>query len=160
MKVEIKDMPDLSVAYIRNIGPYKGDSKLFERLICKLCGWAGPRNLFGPQTKLLSVYYDNPDVTDEEKLRLDVCITVPEETMVNGEIGKQILPGGKCAVTRFELKESSEFEEAWDSLYNEWLPESGYQPDDRPPYELYMNDPNKHPEGLHIVDMCIPIKAL
>jgi AraC family transcriptional regulator len=42
----------------------------------------------------------------------------------------------------------------------DWLPDSGYQPDDRPCYELYHNDPKEHPENKCIVDICIPVKPL
>lgn len=43
--VEVRELPATTVAYIRHIGPYKGDSKLFERLFNKLFTWAGPRGL-------------------------------------------------------------------------------------------------------------------
>lgn len=41
-----------------------------------------------------------------------------------------------------------------------WLPESGYQCDDRPTFELCYNNYNEHPEKKHIIDICIPIKPL
>ena len=31
--------------------------------------------------------HDNPEITDEEKLRTSVCISVPENTEVGGEVG-------------------------------------------------------------------------
>ena len=40
------------------------------------------------------------------------------------------------------------------------LAESGYQPDDRPCFELYLNNPQEHPEGKHIVDIYAPVKPL
>ena len=40
------------------------------------------------------------------------------------------------------------------------MPESGFQLDDKPYYELYQNDPKQHPEGIHIVDICVPVKPL
>ncbi len=92
-------------------------------------------------------------------MRLDICLTVDEKTEVDGEVGKQELPGGKYAVAHFEIS-GDKYEEAWNSVYKDWLPESGYQPDNRPCYEIYLNDPKKHPEGLHIVDICIPVKPL
>lgn len=45
-------------------------------------------------------------------------------------------------------------------MYAGWSPESGYQPDDRPAFELYLNDPKEHPEGKHIVEICAPVKPL
>ncbi len=104
VNVEIKELPEMHVAYIRHIGPYKGNSALFENLFMKLCTWAGPRGLIRPnETQFMSIYHDAPEVTDEDRLRTDVCITVPEDTTVDGEIGKSTVPGGKYAVGHFEL---------------------------------------------------------
>ncbi len=159
-EVEVKDMPELNVAYVRHIGPYKGDSELFEGLFEKLMKWAGPRGLIQfPETQCLSVYHDNPEITDEDKLRTSVCMTVPKDTRVEGEIGQMRIPGGKFAVANFEIN-SNEFEDAWNTLMGGWMPESGYQPDDRLCYEICHNNPKEHPENKHIVDICVPVKPL
>ena len=158
--VEVKDMPEMHVAYVRHIGPYQGDTELFGRLFNKLCAWAGPRELLRfPETQMLCVYYDDPEVTDNAKLRTDVCITVPADTQVDGEIGKTKIPAGKYAVAHFEIN-PDQYQDAWDTVYGGWLPESGYQPDDGVCYELYLGDPKSHPEGKHTVDICIPVKPL
>ncbi len=159
-QVEVKDLPELDVAYVRHIGPYKGDNQLFDDLFTKLMTWAGPRGLLSsPDTKVLSVYHDNPEITDEDKLRVSACISVPADTAVDGEIGKMKIPGGKFAVAGFELN-PDEFEQAWTMVFGGWLPESGYQPDDRLSYEICHNDPKEHPENKHIVDICVPVKPL
>ena len=159
-KVDVMEIPDMVVAYIRHIGPYKGDTALFSDLFNRLFTWAGARNLLRfPETKVIAVYHDDPDLTDESKLRTSVCITVPEETPVDGEVGKMTVPGGRYAVGHFEI-DADEYEQAWNALYGSWLPGSGYQPDDRPPFELYLNDPNEHPEHKHIVDIYLPVKPL
>lgn len=69
------------------------------------------------------------------------------------------LDGGKFAVARFEL-DSKEFESAWDVLMGVWMPDSGYQPDDRLCYEINHNNPKQHPEGKHVVDICVPVRPL
>jgi AraC family transcriptional regulator len=88
-----------------------------------------------------------------------VCISVSKDTEVEGEVGKMTIPGGKYAMAHFEISEN-EYEDAWNAVYGNWLPESGFQPDDRPCFELYLNDPKEHPEHKHIVDICIPVKPL
>ena len=158
--VEVRDMPEMQVAYIRHIGPYKGDTALFGRLFQKLMTWAGPRGLLNFQeTKMLSVYHDSPDITDESKLRTDVCITVPKGTQVDGEIGMSTIPGGKYAIGHFEIS-VDQYEDAWNAVFGGWLPQSGYQCLGSPCYELCLNDPGQHPEGKHIVDICVPVKPL
>lgn len=156
MGVEVKEMPEMHVAYYRRVGSYSGVGEAFE----KLMRWAGPRGLIRfPETRMLGVYHDDPEITDPSRLRSSACITVPEGTEVNGEIGTMTVPGGKFAVGSFEITHE-QFTEAWDELMGRWLPESGYQPDDRPCYELYRNDPKNHPEGKFIVDICVPVKPL
>jgi len=160
IQIEVKDVPEKHIAYVRHIGPYKGDADLFENLFNKLMKWAAPRDLLQfPKTQMISVYYDDPEITDEEKLRVDASITIPKETEVEGGIGKTTVPGGKYAVGHFEIG-ADEYEQAWKMIYGEWLPQSGFQPDDRPSFELYLNDPKEHPENKHIVDIYVPVKPI
>ncbi len=160
LQVEVKDIEPMHVAYVRHIGPYKGDSKLFEGLFNKLFTWAGPRGLIQPpKTKILSVYHDSPEITDEDKLRTSICITVPKGTPTEGEVGSMDIPGGKYAFAHFEI-DADGYQEAWDSVFRVWLPDSGYQPDDRPSFELCHNNPKEHPEGKHIIDICVPVKPM
>ncbi len=109
--VDIKDLPKMTVAYVRHIGPYKGNEQLFEGLWNRLFAWAGPRQLIGADTKSLCIYHDDPNVTSEDKHRVSVCITVPSETEVNGEVGKMELDAARYAVARFELT-ARDFESA------------------------------------------------
>jgi AraC family transcriptional regulator len=158
-EVEVRQHPDLRVAYVRHTGPYQENSALFDDLFARLFKWAGPRQLCTPESWVLAVYHDDPAVTKEDKLRVSVCLTVPHGTPAGGEIGTMVVPGGKFAVARFELK-GDEYQAAWDSVCGGWLPDSGYQPDDRLCYEHYLNDPKTHPEGKCVVDICVPVKPL
>lgn len=159
-QVAVKQMPEMTVAYVRHIGPYKGNVDLFQKLMSQLMQWAGPRGLINfPESKMLTIYYDDPELTPDDKLRLDVCLTVPPDTKVAGEIGKATIKAGKYAIAHFEI-DTDQFQDAWDALCAGWLPESGYQPDDGPCYELYYNDPNEHPRKKHILDICLPVRPL
>ncbi len=154
--VEVKQMPEWNVVYARHIGAYNKVGEAFERVF----KWAGPRGLVRfPETKSLAVYHDSPEVTDPSKLRSDACLTVPPGTKVDGEIGTMKIPGGLFAVAHVEI-EVTQFGEAWDKLIGEWMPKSGYQPDDRLCYEVYLNDPDAHPEKKWIVDICEPVRPL
>jgi AraC family transcriptional regulator len=154
--VEVKQMPEWNVVYARHIGAYNKIGGAFERVF----KWAGPRGLVRfPETKSLAVYHDSPEVTDPSKLRSDACLTVPPGTKVDGEIGTMKIPGGLFAVAHVEI-EVTQFGEAWDKLIGEWMPKSGYQPDDRLCYEVYLNDPDAHPEKKWIVDICEPVRPL
>lgn len=130
------------------------------KAVQKILRWAGPRGLLRfPETQLLGVYHDNPEVTPHSKRRCSACITIPKETRVEGEVGKMTVPGGLFAVAHVEISQD-EYGAAWDKLMGEWLPESGYQPDDRLCYEVYLNDPDQHPQHKHIVEICEQIRPL
>jgi AraC family transcriptional regulator len=159
-EITVKDVPEFQVAYIRHIGPYAGNPALFQGLMARIMAWAGPRGLIRfPETRLLTIYHDDPSITDPNKLHIDVCISVPKGTPTEGEIGTMVIPGGKNAIARFEIS-SDQFGDAWNAVYGEWMRGSGYEPDDRPCYELSLNDPRQHPEGKHIIEIYAPVKPL
>ncbi|MBU1239155.1 AraC family transcriptional regulator [Myxococcota bacterium] len=161
VNVELMEMEESTVAYVRHVGPYAGDAGLFERLIGRICAWAGPRGLLNfPETKIIAVYHDSPEITDESKLRTSICVNVPPDTVVTDDVGKMTLAGGKYAVGHFTVKELSDYPRAWNTMFGLWLPESGFEPADSPCFELYKNNPREHPEGLCFMDICIPVKPL
>lgn len=154
-KVEIKEMPELNVVYCRHTGQFNQIGKAYE----KLMKWAGPRGLLKfPETKTITVYHDDPTITAIEQVRQSACITVDADVKVDGEIGKMKLGSGKYAVGHFEIDEKG-FEKAWNTMCL-WFTESGYQPRDGHPYELYYNSPEEDAQHRFVLDICIPVKTL
>lgn len=158
-RVEVKSVPEMYVAYLRHIGPYAGDNALFGRLFGQLFSWAGPRGLIGADTKVVSIYQDDPEITDENRLRVDVAITVPVGTPADGEIGTRTIPAGTYAVGHFEIL-PHQYSEIWQTMMGLWLPESGYQCSDGPCLEMYLNEPGDSPDATHIVELYVPVKPL
>jgi AraC family transcriptional regulator len=158
-QVTVENVPSMTVAYVRHVGPYAGDPGLFERLFGKLMTWAGPRGLLGPDAKMLTIYHDNPEITDAEKLRISCSVTVPVGTKSEGEVGIVEIPAGKYARASFELL-THEYPGAWDWFMSQWMPSSGYQCGDGSCYELYSKECSQNPEGKCIVDIVMPVKPL
>jgi AraC family transcriptional regulator len=48
----------------------------------------------------------------------------------------------------------------WQRLMSEWFPDSGYQPDDRPCFEIYRETEAEFNAGKYVVDICEPVKPL
>ncbi|MBN2738763.1 MAG: AraC family transcriptional regulator [Spirochaetales bacterium] len=158
-KVSVITLPPWKLAYVRYIGPYKGDTRLFQKLWEKLAHWAMPRGLFShPESQFLALYYDNPEVTAEDKLKVNVCVTLHEDIETSGEIGKMDLPGGLYAKTRF-LCGPEDYSKAWGWLYGTWLPLCGYIPDERMAFEWFSKEKTEQ-RGKQLVDICLPVKAL
>lgn len=157
--ISVSELGEMTLAYVRYIGPYKGNSDLFQRLNQQLMSWAYPRGLVNyPETKNITVYHDDPGITEEDKLRISVGITVPGDTEVSGQIGKMTLAKGQYVMARFEIG-VTQFQDAWNCLCG-WFSTSGYQPADGPSFEIYYNDPREHPEHKFILDICMPVKPL
>jgi len=152
--IEVKEMPEMDLIYCRHVGQFDQIGQVYE----KLFKWAGPRGLINQDTKTITVYHDDPKVTDIEKVRQSAGIVVNSDVKPEGEFGKLTVPKAKYAVGRFEI-DVTEFEQAWNTMCI-WVSESGYQPSDENPYELYYNDPEDHPENKFELDICIPVKPL
>jgi AraC family transcriptional regulator len=163
--VDVVEKPELTVAYVRHTGPYFGDSELFQRLFQKLYAWAAPRNLIkSGETETIIIYHDDPSTVEPEKLRVSCCITVPDGTDVEGEVGTMKIEAGRYAEAHFTLN-AMQFGGAWNWVFGVWLPESGYQPDDKLCYERYPDPaPDSESSGeeppMFNVDICVPVKPL
>ncbi|WP_342304596.1 GyrI-like domain-containing protein [Methanolobus sp. ZRKC5] len=157
-EAKITELEERTVAYVSFVGNYMGNVEVFEKLFTKLCGWAGPKQLMGPETLFLSAYYDDPGVTPPEELKLDVCMTISDDVEVEGEVKKQKLPGGKYVVMRAELAGTEEYGPAWEKIVD-WLIQNNLEIDiSRASYEIYLNSPEEHPENHHILDICMSVK--
>lgn len=101
-------------------------------------------------------YIDKDISLEEDKLRMSVCLPVPPETPVDGEIGKMELVGGRFLIARFMIA-PHKMPQTWEWIYGSWFPDSGYQPADALPYEVYPEPPE---DGKLTIDICVPLKPL
>lgn len=158
--VEQKDLPDLHVAYIRHRGSFAGDSRLFLILHKKLLKWAITTNLTNyPQTKDLIIYHDSLDITEEERLRISVGITIPQKITGGGEIGCLTIKKATYLVSRFEVR-NNEYSQAWKEVFSVILPQKELQPDDGYCFEQYPPNCYNKDKKTTIVDIYVPIKRL
>jgi AraC family transcriptional regulator len=159
LEVQVRRLVPRTIAYLRHVGPYKGDTALFRRLFERLFAWAEPRGLMSPDMQYLSLMQDNPNLTPAAKQRLEVALVVPTGTAPYGEIGIKTLEGGIYATARVYVS-IEEYAAQWEALVGDWLPGSGYQPDHRPALEFYLNNPDTNPERKYRVEICLPVKPL
>jgi len=154
--VTVKEFPPMNVVYIRYTGQYQGNADLFQRLWNELLHWAGPRDLVKPDTMFLALYHDDPELTDDNLLRVSIGLTVKEDIELSGNVGLMKLNGGKYACAQFRLG-PKDYGEAWRWVYSEWFPVSGYLPNDGPAFELFPQEEGKTSAGKHRVDICVPV---
>jgi AraC family transcriptional regulator len=164
MNVKVKELATYHVAYMRHVGPYGEEIALLWGRFVK---WAMPRGLWPNGVISLGIAHDDPRVTAPEKCRYDACVAVPKDFTADRQVNIADLPGGKYATFEF-IGTPQEIGPAWDQLFSEWLPNSGFQPDNRPCFELYAGDHSAEvgeevndPKTMRFkCEICIPVKPL
>ncbi len=158
-RIRIEDVPPWRIAFVKHMKGYEdsaGIGDAFETLFC----WAGPRGFMGPDAKVLGLSLDSPDVTPKDKCRYYAAVVVNDRAEPDGRVGIMDLRPGQYAVGRFEGGRDI-FKKAYAHMFGEWLPRSGWQPDDAPAFECYVGEPTGTAERPHFVfDLYIPVKPL
>ena len=134
MPVHIKHFPQMHLAYIQTMEGYaKGIPKAWDKMI----RFAQINNFYGNDLMLIGLPLDNPGITPREKCCYRACIPVPK-TIVRkqGEVKTFDLDGGAFAVAHFKGRRQ-DITDAYAFIYGNWLPKSGYIPDEKPLMEIY-----------------------
>ena len=156
--ISIETIENLKVIYVRFRGSYLEFRKKSQYLYNKLLEFATKNLLIRNDTKVMTIYHDNPFITDSKNLRTSIAMSVPQEvnSIDDDEISLMII-SGKYAVGHFELKRS-EYEQAWKYIYHEWLFISNEKPRDAFPFEMYITQPPKNFKKKSYTDIFIPIE--
>ena len=154
----VGELPDFFVVLKRYIGPY--GSPQITGVWHELMQWADTKGLIGKDTTALGVLRDDPFSTQPERCRYDACVVVLRDfTTSDQHYRVETVPGGRYLRYHF-VGRSTDVDPAWDRVYREWLPESGYQPDDRPNLELYRPGSILDPVELTFrCELCVPLRA-
>ena len=157
LKIETRSVPDWNLAYVSNLNGYNLE------LICKawnqLQHWAVSEGLLTSETRALGISFDDPLITAPEKCRYYACLTIPEGVVPRPPIGYMKLAGSKCLIARVSCL-PQQIQPVYMYLYRDWLVDSGFQPDNIPPYEVYLNPLEANPDARIEMDIYIPIVPL
>jgi len=153
-QIEVKGLPEMKLAGIMHIGKPEMIRYSYERLF----KWAYSKGITDSKDfKAVTIYHDNPRITETSKVRQSACVTINREFSADHDIVPLAIPKGKFAVGRFEIS-SVQFLKAWESMCV-WVIENGHGFRDGDYFEIYHNDYRTHPEKKFFVDICIPIKT-
>lgn len=158
-KITIETLDSTRIIYVRFRGTYAEFRKQSRKMTQQLFAFAEKHNLIiEGQTKVLTIYHDNPFITGEKNLRTSVAMTIPKTAVIeeNEEVSVMSIDG-KYGVGHFELS-LGEYGEAWKYMYDEWLFKEKIEPRDSAPFELYVNEPPKNFKGTSLTDIYIPIE--
>lgn len=154
--VELRDIAEVEVAYIRHVGSYLDTHNAWD----KLNRWAAGQGLYPADQQFIGISLDDGELTEESVCRYDACVTLPagfDREAHREEAQFKTLAGGLYAVYSY-YDTVDRFVLAYDSMFSVWLPRSGYEADDRPCLEYCLNDPAQDPEGKCKVDLYVPIR--
>ena len=152
-QITIKELPELKLASISHIGSFEKAGSMFQTLI----EWGHQKGVLETSGfKAITIYHDNPNVTQTSKVRFSTCVTISESINADGEIRQYKLKNGIYAVGHFEIK-GEEISKAWKSMCI-WVIENQYEFRDGDYFEIYHNDHKTHPENKFVIDICIPLE--
>ena len=142
----------IRLSALSHIGAYNAIGRTFEELRAA----AGPAGLFADTTRLVGVYYDEPEKTPEPQLRSAAGLTIDENVPVPQGFEEILLAPGRHAILQ-HIGPYSKLQSAYRWLFGVWLPASGEKSADRPCFEIYLNDPARTPPQELLTEIHIPL---
>ncbi|MEL0638235.1 GyrI-like domain-containing protein [Marinomonas sp. TI.3.20] len=137
MKVEVKELAGQRVCTLASQCGYEPEA-IYEAWD-KLIDWASNNGIKQDEQKRFAFAFDNPTVTPVDKCRYTASVVIGEDVQVKPPFSLSEIPKGKYAVRYFKGN-PEETIKAQLSIYSDWLPNSGFEPDDFPMLEYYLND--------------------
>ena len=151
--VEIIDFPTTRLAAVEHHGPMTQEYAAIARLIA----WRRANGVSPDRGKTISIQHVDPAAVAPGKYRIDICVSFdgPIGENPQGVIEKEI-PGGRCA--RLRHFGSRDYISEADYLYRIWLPGSGEELRDFPPFFHFVNvGPDIRDEEM-ITDVYLPLR--
>ncbi|MGH9821778.1 MAG: AraC family transcriptional regulator [Blastocatellia bacterium] len=152
-EVSIKTVPEMKAITLEHIGSYMQIGKAFDLL----GGLLASRNLIEPGMRMVAIYYDDPAVVPEEKLRSRAGVVTGKSAGVEPPLEYAEIAGGQYAVLRHKGP-YADMKAAYQWLYGEWLPKSGREAANVPAFEEYLNTPRDTAPADLLTDIFLPLK--
>jgi len=155
MDVKIADFKQTKIATLE----HRGAHELLNDSVITFIAWRKASGLSPVKSsKTFGIAYDDPNTTEPEKFRFDLCGEVMADVPDNHQgVVNRVIPGGRCAVIRHFGSHNGIGEIAY-YLYRDWLPESGEDLRDFPLFFHYLNLMPETLEHELITDIYLPLK--
>jgi AraC family transcriptional regulator len=151
---KIVEFPETIIATME----HRASPSLIGHTIKKFIEWRKINRLPPSKSKTFNLVYDDPNTTQPEHYRFDVCCSidkvVEEDT---NEIVNKIIPAGKCAVVR-HIGSDDTIGLAVQYLYSEWLNNSDFEIRDFPIFFERVSFFPDVSENEMITDVYLPIE--
>jgi len=155
MNIEVREMSRQRVCTFASQGGYAPEA--IYGAWDKLIDWAANHGITPEQQTRFAFGFDNPAITPTDKCRYDAAIVIPDDMPVILPFKASEIPAGKYAVLYYKGS-PEETLKAQLSIYSDWLPDSGFEPDDFPLLENYLNDVRA--DGYLEMEIYVKLKSL
>ena len=152
--VVVESLPERRCAGIDHTGSYMEIDHAMGRLFTELVA----RHALPAQPAMIGVFFDDPDLGPEEELRSRACLPVANSVTMEAPLVEMVLRGGPYAKLSY-TGPYADMRDAYRWFLGVWLPASGYEPDDAPIFEAYLNDPREVPQTELRTDIHLPLKV-
>lgn len=150
----VETLPSTRCAAISHQGPYLQINRAMDQLFSQLA----TQGLMPSEPRMLAVFFDDPDLVPQDRLRSVACIPVEGTPTLASPLLDTRLRGGRYARLRYKGP-YADMKEAYRWLFGVWLPASGYEVDSEPTFEAYLNDPRTTAPKDLLTDIHVPLKA-
>lgn len=155
MNVEIKELERQRVCTLASASGYEPEA-IFE-VWDKLNEWAVSNSIKTNEQQRFAFCVDNPTVTPIDKCRYKASVVIDDSIQVNSPFSISEIPKGKYAVLYFNGS-PEETIKAQLVIYSDWFPNSGFEPDEFPMLEHYLNDVRN--DGYVEMEIYVKLKKL
>ncbi|MFT6528133.1 MAG: AraC family transcriptional regulator [Celeribacter sp.] len=151
--VNIETRADTKLAVVAHRGDYMNVGEAFETAFTTLTARG-----FGPQIgQMIGLYWDDPAAVPLDDLRSFAGAEILGDAEIAAPLEQMDIKGGAFAVLKYQGHYSG-LAKAYAYLFGEWVPKSGKDLRDSPPFEVYLNTPQDTAAEDLITLICAPLK--
>ncbi|MCW1966810.1 MAG: AraC family transcriptional regulator [Anaerolineae bacterium] len=157
--LEIKTLPDLKVLYARatEIMASPAFQTANREAFGKLMGYLAQQQAMHKMQKCVAIYPSEVEVGQMAIMDAGAVFAAGDEIPAGDGLAYQILPAGRWAVFR-HVGPYDTLWQTWQAALRDWLPTSGCEFRDAPPFEDYVDDPSQTAPEVLRTDIYIPIR--
>lgn len=155
MNIEVRELVNKPVCTLASAQGYKTEG--IYAAWDKLINWACNHGIKPEEQERFALAFDNPTVTPIDKCRYTAAIVITEGMPVSAPFELTEIPAGRYAVLHYKGPVENAIN-AQLSIYSDWLPESGFEPDNYPLMERYLNDARE--DGYVEMEIFVKLKDL
>ena len=152
--VRIEVIEPIKVYAIRYVGGYTQLDTMWGRLI----DFASKHKLFNRHFYAYAIAYDNPDISDDTKLRYDACVSQSREVALHEEeeIRTKVLHGGKYAIF-LHKGAHDKLTKTYDAIFGNWFYKEEMTLRDVPVIQKFLNNKRETQEADLLTEVYVPI---